>query len=90
MERDLLERRLALVERQITQAEHHAAIRRSNLAGLEGAGRGASETADIIRDLLEWTERNLRTRIAERRWLRARLRRTAVPPPMEGKGTPQR
>jgi hypothetical protein len=78
MERDVVERRLALVERQITQGEQHAAIRRSNLAGLEAAGRGASETADIIRDLLYWNERNLQTRIAERKWLWAQLRRTAV------------
>ena len=72
----MLERRLALVERQIESGEQHAAMRRDSIDCLEAAGRGASETAERIRDHLRWTENNLRARIAERKWLRAQL-----PPP---------
>ena len=75
MEPDLLERRLALVERQIGQEEQHAAMRRDCLAGLETAGRGTSDIAGEIRDHLHWTENKLRMHRAEREWLLGQLRR---------------
>ena len=77
MDRDILERRLTTVERRITELEYHAEGHRSIIAGLEAAGRADSETAEVARDLLRTTERNLRCEIADRKWLRTQLRHNA-------------
>jgi hypothetical protein len=84
MEPDLLERQLALVERQIARGEQHATIRRDVLTYLEAAGLGSSETAEFARDLLRTTENNLRARIAERKRLRAQLQRQSTSPRRAG------
>jgi hypothetical protein len=52
MDTELLEHRLALVERQIVDAERHITLRRDVLNRLELEGLGASDTADDVRDLL--------------------------------------
>jgi hypothetical protein len=75
MDTDLLEHRLALVERQIVDAERHVTLRRDVLIRLEADGLSASETAEQARDLLRQIEGKLRARTAERKWLQAQLRR---------------
>ena len=69
MDTDALEHRLALVERQIADAEQHVTLRRDILARLEADDLGASETAGITRDLLREIEERLRAHTAERKWL---------------------
>jgi hypothetical protein len=76
MDIDLLEHRLALVERQIVDAEQHITLRGDNLARLEIDGLAASETAEIARDRLRQIENSLRRYTAERRQLQAQLRRS--------------
>ena len=73
---DLLEQQLARVERQITKGELHATLQRDILSRLEAEGLGASETAEIARDLLCLTEHRLRAHTAERKRLQAQLRRS--------------
>jgi len=86
MDNDSLEHRLALVERQIVDAERHITLRRDILNGLDVNGLGASDTADAVRDLLRHMEDKLRAHTAERKRLQAQLRRqlraavTATPP----------
>jgi len=75
METDLLEHRLALVERQIVDAEQHITLRRDNLARLEADGLDASGTANIARDWLRGLEGRLRRYCAERKQIQAQLRR---------------
>jgi hypothetical protein len=77
MDRDFLKHRLALVERQIVDAEQHLTLRRDILARLELDGLGASETADITRDRLRRMEQNLRAHTVERNQIQAQLRRHA-------------
>jgi hypothetical protein len=77
MDIELLEYRLALVERQIADAERHVTMRRDIVARLEADGLSASETAGITRDLLRQIEASLRARNAERQRLQAQLRRAA-------------
>ena len=79
MEPDLLERQLALVERQIARAEQHVAIRRDIITYLEAVGRGRSETAEFARDVLRFTENNLRARMAERKRFQRQLHRSKYP-----------
>ena len=74
MERDILERWLARTERRIGELQQYAEGHRSVVAHLEAAGRGNSETAEVARDLLRTTERNLKGEIAGRKWLRLQLR----------------
>jgi len=76
MDTDLLEHRLALVERQIVDAERHITLRRDNLTRLEIDGLAASETAEIARDRLRSMEASLLQYTAERRQLQAQLRRS--------------
>jgi hypothetical protein len=75
MEPGLLERQLALVERQIARGEQHASIRRNILTYLDATGLSSSQTAEFARDLFRVTEKDLRTRHAERKRLKAQLRR---------------
>ena len=75
MDTDVLNHRLALVERQIIDAEMHATLRRDVLAHLEEDGLGVSQTADNARDNLRRTEDNLRLYAAERKRIQAQLRR---------------
>jgi hypothetical protein len=75
MDNDSLEHRLALVERQIVDAERHITLRRDILNGLDVNGLGASDTADAVRDLLRHMEDKLRAHTAERKRLQAQLRR---------------
>lgn len=76
MDADLLEHRLALVERQIVDAERHMTLRRDNLTRLEIDGLAASETAEIARERLQSMEGSLRRYTAERKQLQAQLRRS--------------
>ena len=78
MDRDILERRLTTVERRITELEYHAERRRGVIAGLEAAGRGNGETAEVARDVLRTTQRNIKSEIADRKWLRTQLRNSAL------------
>src|SRR5262249_61065761 len=59
MDTDILKHRLALVERQIIDEELHVTLRGDIVARLEADGLGASETADITRDLLRQIEKRL-------------------------------
>ena len=52
MDADLLEYRLALVERQIADDERHITLPGDIVARLDIDGLGASEQAGIARDLL--------------------------------------
>ena len=74
----MLEHRLALVERQIVDAERHVTLRRDILTRLELDDLGASETAGTTRDLLRQIEESLRMHLAERKWLQAHLRRAGA------------
>jgi hypothetical protein len=78
MDTDVLEHRLVLLERQIADAERHLTLRRDILTRLELDSLGASETADITRDRLRWTEERLRVHTAERKRLQAQLRRAGL------------
>ena len=78
MDIDVLEHRLALVDRQIVDAERHVTLRRDILARLEMDGLGASETAGISRVLLRQIEDSLRAHTAERTRLQAQLRRAGL------------
>ena len=80
MERDILERWLARTERRIGELRQHAERRRSVVAHLEAAGRGNCETAEVVRDLLRTTKRNLKSEIADRKWLRLQIRLNFPPP----------
>ena len=75
MDTDVLNHQLALVERQIIDAEMHATLRRDVLARLEEDGLSASETADNARDNLRRTEDNLQLYAAERKRIQAQMRR---------------
>jgi hypothetical protein len=75
MDTGMLEHRLALVERQIVDAEQHVTLRRDNLIHLELDGLSASPTAGIARDRLRQIEDNLRRHGSERKQLQAELRR---------------
>jgi hypothetical protein len=70
MDNDFLQYRLALVERQIVDAELHLTLRRDVLNRLEVEGLGASDTADDVRD-------KLRAHTAEQKQIQAQLRRHA-------------
>lgn len=78
MDTDLLEQRLALVERQIVDAERHVTLRRDILVRLELDGLNTSPTADIARDRLRQIEDRLRRHGSERRQLQAELRRASA------------
>ena len=71
----MLEHRLALVERQIVDAERHVTLRRDIILRLELDRLGTSPTAEIARDRLRHMEDRLRRHGAERRQLQAELRR---------------
>ena len=75
MDTGMLEQRLALVERQIVDAERYVTLRRDNLIRLELDGLGRSPTAEIARDRLRQMEDKLRRHSAERKQLQAELRR---------------
>jgi hypothetical protein len=75
MDTDVPEHRLALVERQIVDAERHVTLRRDILTGLDMNGLAASETADAVRDLLRHMENKLRAHTIERQRIQAQLRR---------------
>jgi hypothetical protein len=74
MDRDLIERRLALLERRLSELEHVLNRQCGVVSGLEAVGRGRSETAEIARELLRTMELNFKRAIAERKWLRVQLR----------------
>ena len=78
MDTDLLEHQLALVERQIADAERHVTLRRDILTRLELDSLGTSETADITRDRLRQMGERLRVHYGERKRLQARLRRAGL------------
>ena len=74
----MLEHRLALVERQIVDAERHVTLRRDNLIRLELDGLSTSPTATIARDRLRQIQDKLRRYGAERKQLQAELRRASA------------
>ena len=78
MDTGMLEHRLALVERQIVDAERYVTLRRDNLIRLELDGLGSSPTAGIARDRLRQMEDKLRRHGAERKQLQAELRRATA------------
>jgi hypothetical protein len=66
---------VALVERQIVDAERHITLRRDILTGLDVNGLGTSETADGVRDMLRHMEDKLRAHTVERKQIQAQMRR---------------
>jgi len=79
MDNDFLKHRLALVERQIVDAERHITLRRDILNGLDVNGLGASNIADGVRDLLRHMRDKLRAHTVKRKWLQAQRRRQLEP-----------
>jgi hypothetical protein len=70
----MFERHLVLTERRIVELELNVERQRTVVAGLEAAGRGGTESAEIARDLLSAMERNLGYHVADRKRIGVLLR----------------
>ncbi len=79
MDRERLEKHLAMAERHIREGEQHISRQRVIIARLEGAGLGGSVTANIARELLASLERYQALAISERDDLTTELSGSSTP-----------